>query len=76
MIGIIGGGIGGSSTAYWLSRLYSKNAKIHIYDSGNSLGGRLKTIEMDGFKFEAGGSIIHPKNSYAKRLTKLFGKLN
>ncbi|CAD5114295.1 DgyrCDS3437 [Dimorphilus gyrociliatus] len=70
---IIGGGIGGASTAFWLSRLYSRRADIHIYESTDSIGGRLKTVEIDGHFFEAGGSIIHPRNSYAKQFVKLFG---
>lgn len=39
------------------------------------VGGRLKTVHIDGNEYEAGGSIIHDKNLYMKRLVEELGMI-
>nr|CAD7411179.1 unnamed protein product [Timema poppensis] len=72
-IAIIGGGIGGTSAAFFIYDLFGSNgAQIDLYES-NRIGGRLATIEVNNQKYEAGGSILHPRNKYMSDFVKLFG---
>ncbi|XP_048728291.1 prenylcysteine oxidase 1-like [Ostrea edulis] len=71
-IGIVGGGIGGTSTAYFLRQLFGDDAKIDIFEK-RQVGGRLATISIGNQQFEAGGAVIHPKNMYMVNFTKLLG---
>ncbi|CAG9530183.1 unnamed protein product [Cercopithifilaria johnstoni] len=77
-IAIIGGGIGGASSAYFLRALAPSetNIEIRLFNQGN-IGGRLTTVEMqyNGKKrmFEAGGSVLHPANLYFKNWMEKFG---
>ncbi|CAI9740975.1 prenylcysteine oxidase 1-like [Octopus vulgaris] len=71
-IAIVGAGIGGTSTAYYLRQLFGDQAIIDIYES-NSVGGRLDTLKFDGEFIETGGSTLHPKNAYMLNFTKILG---
>ncbi|XP_023545088.1 farnesylcysteine lyase [Cucurbita pepo subsp. pepo] len=73
---IIGSGIGGSSLAHFLRQYApSYNASvdfnIRIFERHNIVGGRMATVNVAGDTFEAGASILHPKNLHALRFTKL-----
>ena len=70
--GIVGGGIGGTSTAYFLRQLFGKNAKIDIFEK-KQVGGRLVTTNIEDNEIEAGGTLIHPQNMYMVNFTKLLG---
>ena len=70
--GIIGAGISGASTAYFLHELLGSGASIDVYESGE-VGGRLSTVSIGGREYEAGGSVIHPGNQYMVNMTKLLG---
>lgn len=73
---IIGSGIGGSSVAHFL-RLYSTsntngstpNFTIRIFERNGVVGGRTATVNISGEIFEAGASILHPKNFHARDFT-------
>lgn len=71
-IAIIGGGIGGASAAHFLSELFNNNAKIDLYEAVK-IGGRLATTKINGWEYEAGGTIIHTKNKYMQDFVKLLG---
>ena len=62
-IGVIGGGITGLASAYYLST-YLPNSKITLYESGNELGGwiRTKAVEVEGgnILFEQGPRTLRP----------------
>ncbi|KAK1280470.1 Farnesylcysteine lyase [Acorus gramineus] len=65
---IIGSGIAGSSLSHFLH--YHRpppSAAIHsiIFERSPSVGGRMSTVSIAGAVFEAGASIIHPKNLHA-----------
>lgn len=77
---IIGSGIGGSSVAHFL-RLYSSSSNsnpfsIHIFERNGVVGGRMATVNVTGHTFEAGASILHPKNYHAVNYTELLGLKN
>ena len=54
-VAIIGAGISGLSTAFYLQRSRS-DAQIHIYEANAHAGGTLHTRDLDGFLFEEGGN--------------------
>lgn len=67
---IIGSGIGGASVAHFLRR-YSHTGPIHIFERNDVVGGRMATVTIAGNTFEAGASILHPKNYHAVNFTKM-----
>lgn len=72
LIAIIGAGIGGTSSAYYLRQKFGKDVKIDVFER-QEVGGRLATLNVEGQDFEAGGSIIHPLNLHMKRFVKDLG---
>ncbi|XP_050441089.1 prenylcysteine oxidase 1-like [Adelges cooleyi] len=72
-IAIIGGGIGGTSCAYFLKQIFNDNVSIDLYE-GDTIGGRLATVALkDGNEYEAGGSIIHERNRYMSSFVDING---
>jgi len=69
-IAIVGGGIGGASTSYFLNQLYDGKVKITVFERSDVLGGRLREMNIGGKSYDSGGSIIHSSNLYAKTLTE------
>jgi prenylcysteine oxidase/farnesylcysteine lyase len=73
-IGIIGGGIGGTGSAYFLKQLLHEEDEISVdIFEPRHIGGRLRVINVGGREYEAGGSIIHPRNKYMQRFVKELG---
>ncbi|XP_005385674.1 PREDICTED: prenylcysteine oxidase 1 [Chinchilla lanigera] len=71
-IAIIGAGIGGTSSAYYLRQKFGKDVKIDLFER-EEVGGRLATLKVEGQDYEAGGSVIHPLNLHMKRFVKDLG---
>jgi len=69
---IVGAGISGTSAAYFLSKVPDLDAKIDVYTK-DPIGGRLATINIQGYEYETGGSILHPRNRYMKQFLQHFG---
>lgn len=67
---IIGSGIGGSSVAHFLRRYSSDPFSIQIFERNGVVGGRMATVNVSGDIFEAGASILHPKNFHALNYTE------
>ena len=59
-VAVIGGGIGGTSVAYFLSQRLP-GADVTVFEMGR-VGGRLDTVDIAGRRYEVGGSIIHSSN--------------
>jgi prenylcysteine oxidase/farnesylcysteine lyase len=78
---IVGSGIGGSSAAHFLRKYSQENKEtetetemeIHVFEKNPTVGGRMAMVELAGDKFEAGGSILHPKNLHTLQYTELLG---
>ncbi|XP_021734603.1 farnesylcysteine lyase-like [Chenopodium quinoa] len=70
---IIGSGISGASVSHFL-RKYSPEpspiAAIHVFEKNSIVGGRMATITIANNTFEAGASILHPKNYHASKFTE------
>ena len=76
-VGVIGGGIGGSSAAYWLRQLWkgqSAARELNITFLTDDSTGRTTSVGVGGQMFEEGGSVIHPKNEYMKYFVKAAAK--
>ncbi|XP_073509694.1 prenylcysteine oxidase 1 [Phyllobates terribilis] len=71
-IAVVGAGVGGTSTAYFLRQKFGNHVQIDIIEKGE-IGGRLSTIEMEGKHYESGGSVIHPLNLHMKSFVKELG---
>ncbi|MFP4244539.1 MAG: protoporphyrinogen oxidase [Ectothiorhodospira sp.] len=54
-VAIIGAGISGLSTAFYLNRSRS-DAEVHVFEANEHLGGTMHTVNQDGFLFEEGGN--------------------
>ena len=63
---IIGGGLAGSSTAYFLRH---SSLSINVYESQDHVGGRVSSFEHSGVTIEAGASIYHIQNLYMHTLS-------
>ncbi|KAI1301761.1 Prenylcysteine oxidase [Halotydeus destructor] len=72
-VAIIGGGVGGSATAYFINRLIGDSVEIDLYEKSERIGGRVYALPFQQNKYEAGGSILHPRNIYATALMEKFG---
>lgn len=75
---IVGSGISGSSTAFFLTNYTSSalalaGAQLRVFERLDRVGGRLATVTVAGDEFEAGGSIIHPRNLHVRRFADLLG---
>ncbi|GJN01215.1 hypothetical protein PR202_ga18462 [Eleusine coracana subsp. coracana] len=72
---IVGAGISGASTAFFLTNYTSTSAasQLRVFERRPRVGGRLGTVTVAGDHFEAGGSIIHPRNLHARRFADLLG---
>ena len=70
---IIGAGIGGASTAYFLKQKFGASCQISIFESDH-IGGRLATVKMANQEYEIGGSIIHSANKIMTELVEIVGR--
>lgn len=71
-IAVVGAGIGGTATAYYLRQEFGPGVKIDVFESG-AIGGRLETVKMGDHEYEVGGSIIHPLNLHMKHFVDKLG---
>uniref|UniRef100_A0A7S3V0W4 Prenylcysteine lyase domain-containing protein n=1 Tax=Aplanochytrium stocchinoi TaxID=215587 RepID=A0A7S3V0W4_9STRA len=71
-IAIVGGGIGGASTSKFTRDLFGEEAQIDVFEKNfDRLGGRLSTVQVGKEYYEAGGSVIHPRNKYMVGIHKI-----
>lgn len=70
---VVGGGIGGTSNAFYLKDLFGENAAITLFEK-DAIGGRLATVSIAGAEYEIGGTILHPRNLYMKKFVQDFGE--
>lgn len=71
-IAVVGAGIGGTATAYYLRQEFGPAVKIDVFESG-AIGGRLETVKMGDYEYEVGGAIIHPLNLHMKHFVDKLG---
>ena len=67
---IVGGGLAGLTAAFYLSK--DPKYELIIFEAQEKLGGRVQTIDIDGFKFNYGAFMLFPwYKSYNKLLQEL-----
>ncbi|MBN3317458.1 PCYOX oxidase, partial [Atractosteus spatula] len=71
-IAVVGAGIGGTATAYYLRKEFGPDVKIDVFEN-EVVGGRLATAKIGGGEYEMGGSIIHPLNLHMKHFVDQLG---
>lgn len=72
-IAIIGAGMAGCATAWFLRQALGDTLILDIYEKNDRVGGRAAIIDMDGVAMEAGGAIIHETNRYLSGFIDLLG---
>lgn len=71
-IAVVGAGIGGTATAYYLRQEFGAGVKIDVFEPDN-IGGRLATVKIGDYEYETGGSVIHPLNLHMKHFIEKLG---
>ncbi|GAA34351.2 prenylcysteine oxidase [Clonorchis sinensis] len=72
-VAIVGGGMGGSTAAYYLRQLFGSRVAITLFEQSGRIGGRMKSIDFAGQREEMGASIFHESNQYMLKFAKQFG---
>lgn len=54
-IAVIGGGISGLATAFYIEQL-QRDSRIVLFEESDDVGGTMRTENVDGFLFESGGN--------------------
>ena len=68
-IGIIGAGLSGLATAFHLSRA-QPGAQLVVFEAEDHPGGKLATVEIEGFRFETGANGFLTSKPDCLRLVK------
>ncbi|XP_035524373.1 prenylcysteine oxidase 1 [Morone saxatilis] len=71
-IAVVGAGIGGTAAAYYLRQEFGAGVKIDVFEPG-TVGGRLATVKIGDYEYEAGGAVIHPLNLHMKHFIEKLG---
>ena len=71
-VAVVGGGVGGCSSSYFLRRLCDDQLELHVFEK-DVVGGRTDVIEFDGHKYECGGAVMHNSNKYLTDFAQQFG---
>ncbi|HEU5469868.1 MAG TPA: protoporphyrinogen oxidase [Actinophytocola sp.] len=57
-IAVVGGGISGLAAAYRLRRLLGADARIVLIEQTDRLGGKLRTVELAGLRYDVGAEAF------------------
>ena len=71
-VAVVGAGVAGCSSAYFLRRLCGDQLDLHVFEKA-VIGGRTDVIEFDGHKYESGGAVMHSSNKYLADFAEQFG---
>ena len=72
-VAVIGGGISGIATAYYLTRKLDSNSEIHLFESSGQLGGRICSQEIDQRWIDFGGKNIGKNYHRFRALVEYLG---
>lgn len=64
---ILGAGLAGLSTAYFLQK---KNIVPYVFEKDNSCGGLCRSYKIDGFTFDISGHLLHFRNKHSFGLVR------
>ncbi|BHF58298.1 Prenylcysteine oxidase-like [Sparganum proliferum] len=71
-VGIVGGGLCGCSTAYFLRKLMGPNVSITLFERSGRLGGRIKGEKVGDKLYETGGTIFLSSHKYINSFVNEF----
>ncbi|KFU77489.1 oxygen-dependent protoporphyrinogen oxidase [Amycolatopsis lurida] len=72
-IAVIGGGISGLTAAYRLRTLLGEDARIVVFEATGSLGGKLRTVELAGERYDVGAEAFLVRRPEALALVREVG---
>eukprot|EP01103_Thecamoeba_quadrilineata_P015984 TRINITY_DN5211_c0_g1_i1.p1 TRINITY_DN5211_c0_g1~~TRINITY_DN5211_c0_g1_i1.p1 ORF type:complete len:493 (+),score=81.81 TRINITY_DN5211_c0_g1_i1:62-1540(+) len=72
-VAIIGAGISGSASAYFLREKQQDAVEIVLYEKSAKSCGRVTDIDFQGHKMEVGASIYHISNRYVRNFVRKLG---
>ncbi|CAH8502188.1 unnamed protein product [Schistosoma bovis] len=71
-VAVVGGGIGGASSAYFLRKMFGNKVSITLFEKSGRIGGRIKAVPFCGETCESGASAIHSSNHYMTSFANQF----
>jgi oxygen-dependent protoporphyrinogen oxidase len=71
-VAVVGGGISGLAAAHRLRMLLGPDAKITVIEQSDRLGGKLRTTELAGVRFDVGAeAFLHRKPEAQELITEI-----
>ncbi|CAL8086185.1 unnamed protein product [Calicophoron daubneyi] len=71
-VAVIGGGMGGATTAYYLRKIFGSQISISLFEQSGRVGGRMHAVQFGGRLCETGGTFFHGYNQYMVGFAKQF----
>ncbi|HVV10021.1 protoporphyrinogen oxidase [Amycolatopsis sp.] len=72
-VAVVGGGISGATAAYRLRQSLGADAEIVLFESSGSLGGKLRTVELAGTRYDVGAEAFLARRPEAVALVEEIG---
>ena len=72
-IAVVGGGVSGLAAAYRLRRRFGDAATITVFESGDTLGGKLRTADLAGVRYDVGAEAFLARRPEAVALVREIG---
>jgi oxygen-dependent protoporphyrinogen oxidase len=72
-VAVVGGGISGLTAAYRLRTLLGDAARIVVFEATESLGGKLRTVELAGERYDVGAEAFLARRPEALALVREVG---
>ena len=71
-VAVVGGGISGLAAAHRLRMLLGPEARITVIEQSDRLGGKLRTTELGGVRFDVGAeAFLHRKPEAQELITEV-----
>jgi oxygen-dependent protoporphyrinogen oxidase len=72
-VAVVGGGVSGLTAAYRLRALLGEDARIIVFESTDTLGGKLRTVELAGQPYDVGAEAFLARRPEAMALVREIG---
>lgn len=70
---MVGAGLGGSATAYFLQQHFGPQVQLDVYEAAG-VGGRLATVTVNKQQYESRGASIHALSLHMQDFVKILGE--